>query len=77
MAPEHWVGRIAPRTFVMVNGENDEKLPRDCILALYEAASEPKELIWIPGKHVEPNRPEIVRSLVDVVFDRMADDGLL
>jgi hypothetical protein len=72
IAPERWVGRIAPRPFVMINAEGDERLPRGAILSLYEAAGEPKQLVWMPGQHVQGNRPEIVRRLVAMVLERMA-----
>lgn len=69
LAPEHWAPRIAPRPFVMVNARDDERMPRASILALYEAASEPKELIWMDGRHVHGDAPTI-RALVDIVIAR-------
>jgi len=77
LAPERWVARIAPRPFVMVNAEADERLPRELVLRLYESAREPKELVWLPGRHVEPKRADVVAGLLRVVLDRMGgeDDG--
>lgn len=72
VAPERWVGRISPRPFVMVNGSGDERLPRRAILALYARARQPKELVWLPGPHVEPERRQVVQRLVDTVLDRVA-----
>jgi hypothetical protein len=71
VAPERYVGRIAPRPFVMLNAEADERLPREAVLELYEAAREPKELVWLPGEHILPRRTEIVRGLVDLVLTRV------
>jgi dienelactone hydrolase len=71
LAPEKWVGEIAPRSFVMVNAESDERLPRECIEKLYAAAGEPREILWRPGKHVEPDRKRIVQDLVDIVLERV------
>jgi dienelactone hydrolase len=71
VAPERYVGRIAPRPFVMLNAEADERLPREAVLKLFEAAREPKELLWLPGQHVLPKRTEIVRQLVDLVLARV------
>lgn len=71
LTPERWVGRIAPRAFVMVNAEDDERLPRACIDRLYAAAREPREIVWRPGLHVQPNRKDIVQGLLDVVLDRL------
>jgi hypothetical protein len=71
LTPEQWVARIAPRPFTMINATEDEKLPRETIEALYEAAQEPKQMVWMPGLHVQRGRPEIVRALVTMVLDRM------
>jgi hypothetical protein len=71
LTPEKWVARVAPRPFTMINAEADEKLPRPAVEALYAAAQEPRTLLWLPGQHVQPNRPEIVRALVTTVLERM------
>jgi fermentation-respiration switch protein FrsA (DUF1100 family) len=74
VAPERWVGRIAPRPFVMLNGRDDERLPRRAILALYDRAREPKELVWLAGPHVEPERRQVVEDLVDRVLRRVVEE---
>ena len=74
LAPERWVDRIAPREFVMVNALDDEQLPRRSVEALYEQAREPKNITWVPGKHVRA-REDVVRDLVDMVLDRMLSDA--
>ncbi|MFN8883533.1 hypothetical protein [Gemmatimonas sp.] len=74
LTPEKWVQRVAPRPYTMLNATEDERLPRPAIEALYAAASEPKAIVWFPGKHVQPNRPEIVRALVTTVLTRMEKD---
>jgi hypothetical protein len=38
---------------------------------LYAAAGEPKELIWTEGGHINPDRPEIVRQLLEIVRSRI------
>ena len=68
--PVRWVGRIAPRPFMMVNAEGDERLPRPAVDKLYAAAREPKELIWMPGIHVHGDSATIHR-LVEIVMSRM------
>jgi hypothetical protein len=70
LAPENWVGRIAPRPFVMVNARDDERLPRPFVERLYERAREPKTIMWLPGGHVR-SRTEVVRPLVDTVLARI------
>ena len=69
--PGRWVGRISPRPVMMVNTQDDERIPRASADALHAAARDPKEVIWLPGLHVQPNRPDVLRALVDAVFSRM------
>jgi fermentation-respiration switch protein FrsA (DUF1100 family) len=71
LAPERWIARISPRPFVMINATDDERIPRDAVLALYRAAREPKSLVWLPGRHVQRDRPEVTRALVAAVLERM------
>ena len=73
IAPERWVARIAPRPFVMVNALDDQRLPRPAIDVLHEAAREPKEIVWMPGKHVEPDRRKMLDDLIGLVLARMRE----
>ena len=49
--PVHFVATIAPRPLLMINTEDDPVFPREAVLALFDAAREPKELRWHPGTH--------------------------
>lgn len=71
LAPERWVGRIAPRPFVLVAARGDERVPRACTDALFAAAAEPKELVWTEGGHVDTDRERIAHELVEMVLSRM------
>lgn len=68
--PEQWIGQLAPRPLVMLNAEEDEKIPRRSVDILYAAAGEPKELIWLPGKHMMGSRPEVIEQLIAAVQAR-------
>lgn len=72
MAPEQWIPRVAPRPFVMINATEDERLPRDAVMTLFDSARDPKEITWLPGMHVQSNRKEILQGLVRTVLDRAA-----
>ena len=74
LAPEEWVARIAPREFVMINAEDDERLPRPSVERLYQSAREPKSITWVPGRHVRAS-PEVVRGLVEMVLARVLGDS--
>jgi fermentation-respiration switch protein FrsA (DUF1100 family) len=49
-----WVARIAPRPVVIVGALEDQRLPREQVTRLYAAAGKPRELLWVPGRHVNP-----------------------
>jgi dienelactone hydrolase len=68
--PVKWVSRIAPRAFVMVNASDDERLPRSSVDALYAAAGQPKEQLWMAGAHVHGDSATINR-LVGIVMPKV------
>ncbi|HWE42901.1 MAG TPA: hypothetical protein VG432_10365 [Gemmatimonadaceae bacterium] len=70
--PVRWVPRVAPRPFIMVNASGDERLPRRAVDALYRAAREPKEIVWMSGRHVHGDRATILR-LVNIVIGRVRE----
>lgn len=72
--PVHWVPKISPRPFMMVNALGDERLPREAVDALFESAREPKEMIWMPGAHIHADT-ETVRKLVEIVLARVRGDA--
>ncbi|GAB4344181.1 MAG: hypothetical protein Kow0099_23360 [Candidatus Abyssubacteria bacterium] len=47
------VHRIAPRPLLMLNAEHDVVVPRAATEALFEAAGEPKRIIWYNCGHAE------------------------
>jgi hypothetical protein len=61
-------------SFVMINAVDDERMPAGAVESLFAAASEPKEMIWMPGGHVR-SVTEAVKPLVDTVMARIASDG--
>jgi fermentation-respiration switch protein FrsA (DUF1100 family) len=70
LSPEQWAPQISPRPFVMINSSDDERIPRQSIDALYQAAQEPKEMIWLDGPHLHGSRPDVLARLVRVVMER-------
>jgi dienelactone hydrolase len=64
---------IAPRPLVVIGARNDERLEPANVEALYEAALEPKMLIWTDTPHIEPDRPEVVHELLELVLGRVAE----
>ncbi|MDD2763643.1 MAG: alpha/beta hydrolase family protein [Opitutaceae bacterium] len=69
-----WARRIAPRPLVVIGAQNDERLPRPMVEHLYAVAGNPKELIWTEGGHINPERPAIVRQLLEIVRNRIGQE---
>jgi dipeptidyl aminopeptidase/acylaminoacyl peptidase len=49
--PAEWVGRIAPRPVLMVHGDADDVIPPPSAQALFDAAGDPKTMVWYAGGH--------------------------
>ena len=68
--PVNWVPQISPRPFIMVNASGDERLPRESVDALYNSARDPKELMWMEGRHIHSDK-ETIQKLVAIVMSRV------
>lgn len=67
--PERYVARISPRPVVMVNGEDDPQMPRRAVETLYDAAREPKTIVWLRTGHLKPEDTALVSKLVETTLD--------
>ena len=74
--PLRWVDKIAPVPLVMINGTEDEQIPRANILALYERAREPKTMVWIESGHVHPRNIDLTRKIVETLVVEMQKIGV-
>jgi hypothetical protein len=77
LEPARYAAEIAPRPFLMVNAIGDSLVPPANVLALYEAARGPKELIWVDGEHVQPSETLLLTQLSGVVASWLAARGIL
>lgn len=77
LSPERYAPAIAPRAFIMINGDDDSLVPRQYARALYQAARSPKELVWMPGEHIEPSEAAVLERVAGVVTARLVAHGLL
>lgn len=71
LSPERFIGAIAPRPVVMVNGSDDPQMPVGAARDLYNAAREPKTQIWLKTGHLMPTDSALIRSLVDTALARL------
>jgi hypothetical protein len=75
--PRLFAARISPRPFLMVNGNRDARIPRDCVLALYDAAGEPKDLVWIDTPHRILGDRQLLAEATAAVMDWLVRCGWL
>jgi fermentation-respiration switch protein FrsA (DUF1100 family) len=66
--PRHFASRISPRPFLMVNGRRDTRIPRACVRDLYDAAREPKELVWLDTRHRILDDADLMAETTTVVI---------
>lgn len=69
--PTRYIGQIAPRPVVMVNGVDDPVIPVRAVQALFNSAREPKSLIWLRTGHLSPTDSVLIRALVDTTLARL------
>jgi len=71
LRPENWLWRISPRKVVFINAKDDEAMPLASVQVLHRSASQPYEVIWTEGQHIDTNRTEVVHDLVDIIMQRV------
>lgn len=69
--PENWLWRISPRKLVFINARDDEQLPLTSVEALHRSASQPYEVIWTQGQHIDTGHAQVVQNLVSLIMDRV------
>lgn len=73
--PIRHVDEIAPRPILFQNGREDSLIPPASALALFNAAEEPKELVWYEGDHIGLDEATVRRVLDDAVVWLQARDA--
>jgi dienelactone hydrolase len=69
--PTRYIGHLAPRPLLMINGQGDTFFPRSSAEALLSAAQEPKEIIWHRSAHVMPDEQDLVNELTREIAIRL------
>ncbi len=62
--PLDYVGQIAPRETIIINGRRDERIPVSSVESLFRAANEPKQLIWLEEGHISSRHPETIAPVL-------------
>jgi fermentation-respiration switch protein FrsA (DUF1100 family) len=75
--PVRYAGDIAPRPYLMVNGDDDTLIPPPNVQAVFAAAHEPKTLVWIESEHIQPDENTLISRLATQITDWLATRGPL
>ncbi len=76
LEPTRYADALAPRPLLMLNASGDEQIPRASSLALYEAARQPKRIVWRETHHIALSERDVVESLMDETLVWMREQGL-
>jgi uncharacterized protein len=61
--PVEYIGHVAPRPVLMINGKKDEIFPYEAMDSLHKAANEPKAVKWYNCGHILPVPDVIILTL--------------
>ncbi|MEK6768087.1 MAG: alpha/beta hydrolase [Gemmatimonadota bacterium] len=65
LEPTRTVPGIAPRPVLVIGSRDDQRVPVEGVQALFDAAGDPKKIIWLGGTHLRPRDEELLQILAD------------
>ncbi|MCL4538922.1 MAG: hypothetical protein M1378_04865 [Bacteroidetes bacterium] len=77
LEPLRYVDRIHPIPLVMINGTEDEQIPGEYTRRLFEKARQPKKLIWLDARHVNPRNVELTKRIVSTLKQELVEMRVL
>ncbi len=77
LEPLRYAEKISPMRLLMINGTDDEQIPRIYAEELYEKAREPKKLVWLEAHHVNPRNVDLTRRIVAALKSELTQIGIL
>jgi dienelactone hydrolase len=77
LEPLRYAAHVSPVPVLMINGTEDEQIPRACTEALYGALREPKEILWVDSRHVHPRNVELTRRIIGLLRTELTERQLL
>ncbi len=69
VSPSLYVGHIAPRPLLMINGKADPIIVAPAAILLHQNAQAPKEVVWFNGTHDVP--PAMKQKAVDWLVEKL------
>jgi dienelactone hydrolase len=77
LEPLRYADQISPIPLLMINGTEDTLIPRENAQVLYEAAREPKKMVWIESAHVDPGDTRLRERIVEALRRELRGLGVL
>jgi len=77
LEPLRHIHNISPTPFIMINGEQDEQVPRRNVEMLFDAAREPKRIVWLSSRHVNPRDTSLTRTIIRTLGHELIELGVL
>jgi hypothetical protein len=77
LEPLRYANRISPIPLLMINGTDDERIPRINTEQLYDAASEPKKIVWLESAHVRKENVELTKAIISVLKKELGNAAIL
>ncbi len=75
--PLNYIHLVSPRPFLLINATRDERIPYDSMIALFQMAREPKDIVWMDSKHILPSRKELINNILNVAEIWLVEKNLL
>ncbi len=77
LEPLRYADRISPIPLIMINGSKDEQVPQRYAREFFDKAGEPKKLVWLEARHVNPRNVELTKRIVATLKQELTDMNLL
>ena len=77
LEPLRHIQDVSPTPLIMINGEQDEQVPRRNTEMLFAAAREPKRIVWLPSRHVNPRDTTLTKTIIRTLSRELTHLGIL
>lgn len=77
LEPLRYAGAISPMPLLMINGSEDEQVPRQYAEEFFRQAKQPKEIMWLQAHHVNPRNVELTRRIVAILKEKLVRMNVL
>lgn len=77
LEPMRYVDRIAPIPLIMINGSEDTQVPPKYAKMLFEKARQPKRIVWLEARHVNPKNVQLTKLIVATLKTELVKINLL